>query len=143
MTDINDTAGQVVQACYDILKDGTASFDEERLRAILAPDLAFEGPIAGHVVGAELGSLPLCSAQQDSATCPLGALDTPAKAQLARRYWPMARRMASETLMCSSAARTSKSRFSSGSSLTDSTEEAAEPIGGRPPRRRCRISSTS
>jgi ketosteroid isomerase-like protein len=53
MIDTNDTAGPVVRAYYDILKEGTASFDEERLRAILASDLVFEGPIAGHVVGAE------------------------------------------------------------------------------------------
>lgn len=53
MIDTNNTAGQVVQAYYDILKEGTASFDEGRLRAILASDLVFEGPIAGHVVGAE------------------------------------------------------------------------------------------
>lgn len=53
MTDTNDSAGQVVQAYYDILKDGTASFDEGRLRAILDSDLVFEGPIGGHVIGAE------------------------------------------------------------------------------------------
>ncbi len=63
--------------------------------------------------------------------------------QLARRYWPMARRMASETLMRSSAARSSRSRLSSGPSRTDSTDEAAEPIGGRPPRRRRSSSSAS
>jgi hypothetical protein len=63
--------------------------------------------------------------------------------QLARRYWPIARRMASETLMCASAAWSSRSRLSSGSRRTDSTVEAAEPIGGRPPRRRRMISSTS
>lgn len=51
--DPNDTASPVVQAYYDILKGGMASFDEERLRAILASELVFEGPIAGHVVGAE------------------------------------------------------------------------------------------
>lgn len=50
---MTDTTEQLVHAYYDTLKDGMASFDEERLRAILAPDLAFEGPIAGHVVGAE------------------------------------------------------------------------------------------
>jgi ketosteroid isomerase-like protein len=50
---MTDTTEQLVHAYYDILKDGMASFDEERLRAILAPDLAFEGPIAGNVVGAE------------------------------------------------------------------------------------------
>lgn len=50
---MSETAGETVRGYYDILKDGKASFDEERLRAILAPDLAFEGPIAGHRVGAE------------------------------------------------------------------------------------------
>ena len=50
---MTDTIEQLVSAYYDILKDGMASFDEGRLRAILAPDLAFEGPIAGNVVGAE------------------------------------------------------------------------------------------
>lgn len=44
----------------------------------------------------------------------------------------MARRMTSETLISSSAARSRRSRLSSGSSRTDSTEAAAEPIGGRP-----------
>lgn len=47
------TTKQLVLAYYDILKDGTASFDQDRLRAILAPDLAFEGPIAGSIVGAD------------------------------------------------------------------------------------------
>jgi SnoaL-like domain len=44
---------QVVQAYYDILTGGMATFDPARLRAILATDLVFEGPIAGRVVGAE------------------------------------------------------------------------------------------
>jgi len=47
------TGEQLVQAYYDTLKDGMASFDEDRLRRILAPDLVFEGPIAGRHVGAE------------------------------------------------------------------------------------------
>ena len=49
----NRTAGQLMQEYYDLLKEGRASFDEVRLRSLLAPDLVFEGPIAGHVVGAE------------------------------------------------------------------------------------------
>ncbi|MHB2024096.1 MAG: nuclear transport factor 2 family protein [Mycobacteriales bacterium] len=53
MIEANDTAGQVLKTYYEILDDATASLDEERLRAILAPDLDFEGPIAGQVVGAE------------------------------------------------------------------------------------------
>jgi hypothetical protein len=44
---------RLVRAYYDTLKDGMASFDEDRLRAILAPDLASEGPIVGYVPGAE------------------------------------------------------------------------------------------
>lgn len=49
-----DTSGELLETYYDTLKGGMASFDEgRRLRAILAPDLAFEGPIAGRVVGAE------------------------------------------------------------------------------------------
>jgi hypothetical protein len=44
---------QVVQAYYDILTGGMATFDPARLCAILATDLVFEGPIAGHAVGAE------------------------------------------------------------------------------------------
>ncbi|MDA8393048.1 MAG: nuclear transport factor 2 family protein [Actinomycetota bacterium] len=50
---MTDTTEQLVHTYYETLKDGMASFDAERLRAILAPDLVFEGPIAGSVVGAE------------------------------------------------------------------------------------------
>src|SRR5262249_36315226 len=57
----------------------------------------------------------------------------PQVVQLAWKYSPIARRMTSETLTCSWAARSSRARFSSGSSRTDSTEAAAEPSGGRPP----------
>jgi ketosteroid isomerase-like protein len=53
MTHANTSAAQVVQAYYDILTGGPAAYDPARLRAILAADLMFEGPIAGHVVGAE------------------------------------------------------------------------------------------
>ena len=52
--DGNDAVARVVQAYYDILGGGAASFDQGRhLRPLLASDLEFEGPIAGHVVGAE------------------------------------------------------------------------------------------
>ncbi|MGH9073581.1 MAG: nuclear transport factor 2 family protein [Acidimicrobiales bacterium] len=51
---MSETSEQVVHAYYETLKHGMASFDEGRLRAILAPELAFEGPIAGHRVGAEV-----------------------------------------------------------------------------------------
>lgn len=53
MTGTADTTSYVVQTYYDTLKQGEASFDPGRLRPILAADLTFEGPIAGHVVGAE------------------------------------------------------------------------------------------
>lgn len=43
------TTSELVREYYDTLKE----FDPERLRAILAPDLVFEGPIAGRRVGAE------------------------------------------------------------------------------------------
>lgn len=44
---------QLIHAYYDNLENGTASFDEQRLRQILAPDLRFEAPMAGRSVGAE------------------------------------------------------------------------------------------
>ncbi|MGH9106703.1 MAG: nuclear transport factor 2 family protein [Acidimicrobiales bacterium] len=50
---MSETTEQLVATYYDTLKDGMASFDGDRLRAILAPELAFEGPIAGKRVGAE------------------------------------------------------------------------------------------
>lgn len=53
MPDTHDSAAKVVQAYYDILKRGKDSSELGGLRAVLDPDLAFEGPIAGHRVGAE------------------------------------------------------------------------------------------
>jgi hypothetical protein len=47
------SATQVVAAYYELIQGGAASFDPERLRAILADNLAFEGPIAGSRVGAD------------------------------------------------------------------------------------------
>ena len=44
----------------------------------------------------------------------------------------MIRRMTSDMLVCSSAARSSRSRLSMGLRRTDSTKEAADPIGGGP-----------
>jgi len=44
---------ELVQAYYGSWKHGIASFDEARLRAIIAPDLKFEGPIAGKRVGGD------------------------------------------------------------------------------------------
>jgi hypothetical protein len=49
----NDKTREVVQSYYDSWKDGMASYDEGRLRSILAPDLRFEGPIAGKRDGLE------------------------------------------------------------------------------------------
>jgi SnoaL-like domain len=48
----DDPAG-LVSAYYEILQAGAGSYDPERLRSILAPDLDFDGPIAGHVRGAD------------------------------------------------------------------------------------------
>lgn len=50
---MSDQAARLVQIYYDTLKGGTATFDPQRLRSILATDLSFEGPIAGSVTGAE------------------------------------------------------------------------------------------
>ncbi len=47
------TTRELVQAYYDSWKNGMDSFDEARLRRILAPDLRFEGPIAGKREGLE------------------------------------------------------------------------------------------
>lgn len=53
MTGIQESAGeQVVRSYYAVLRAG-APLDPDRLRALLAPDLVFEGPIAGQRVGAE------------------------------------------------------------------------------------------
>ena len=43
----NDRTNELVLAYYDSWKNGMASYDEKRLRSILASDLQFEGPIAG------------------------------------------------------------------------------------------------
>ena len=54
MTDTDAaTTKDTVRRYYAILGAGAAGFDPDRLRAVLAPDLVFEGPIAGHRVGAE------------------------------------------------------------------------------------------
>ena len=46
----DDPAG-LVSAYYEILQAGAGSYDPQRLRSILVPDLDFDGPIAGHVRG--------------------------------------------------------------------------------------------
>jgi hypothetical protein len=43
----------LVSVYYEILQAGAESYDPERLRSILAPDLDFDGPIAGNVRGAD------------------------------------------------------------------------------------------
>ncbi len=53
MTETIESATVVVDTYYHILQGGTESFDPAQLRAIVAPDLVFDGPIAGHRVGAE------------------------------------------------------------------------------------------
>ena len=53
MNQTGTSTAQIVQSYYDILTGGIAAYDPARLRALLATDLVFEGPIAGHVVGAE------------------------------------------------------------------------------------------
>ncbi|HEY7063186.1 MAG TPA: nuclear transport factor 2 family protein [Chloroflexota bacterium] len=48
-----DRTRALVQAYYDSWKGGMATYDEARLRSVLAPDLHFEGPIAGMRDGLE------------------------------------------------------------------------------------------
>ena len=43
---------EVISDYYDSWRNGMSSFDENRLGAILAADLDFEGPIAGRRRGA-------------------------------------------------------------------------------------------
>jgi SnoaL-like domain len=43
----------LVSAYYEVLQAGAESYDPQRLRSILAPDLDFDGPIAGNVRGAD------------------------------------------------------------------------------------------
>lgn len=50
---MSEQAAELVRTYYETLRGGTATFDADRLRAVLATDLAFEGPIAGAVTGAE------------------------------------------------------------------------------------------
>jgi hypothetical protein len=48
----NTTTTDLIDAYYDSWRTGIESFDEPRLGRILAPDLDFEGPIAGKRRGA-------------------------------------------------------------------------------------------
>ena len=49
----SDTISDVLAGYYDSWKGGPAAFDAARLRSLLADDLDFEGPIAGHRRGAD------------------------------------------------------------------------------------------
>jgi SnoaL-like domain len=48
----DDPAG-LESAYYEILQAEAESYDPQRLRSILVPDLDFDGPIAGHAQGAD------------------------------------------------------------------------------------------
>ena len=56
MTEVLGAESTTIETYYEILRGGADRFDAEQLRAILAPQLVFEGPIAGQRVGAE----PFC-----------------------------------------------------------------------------------
>jgi hypothetical protein len=56
MTEVLGAKNTTIETYYEILQSGADPFDPEQLRAILDPQLVFEGPIAGHRVGAE----PFC-----------------------------------------------------------------------------------
>ncbi len=49
----NESTTQIVRAYYDTWQNGMGSFDDGRLRELLAPDFVYEGPIAGRRVGPE------------------------------------------------------------------------------------------
>jgi len=44
---MNDATVDLIEAYYGSWRDGISSFDESRVRGVLAEDLDFEGPIAG------------------------------------------------------------------------------------------------
>jgi ketosteroid isomerase-like protein len=48
-----DTTAELARAYYASWQHGATRFDEARLRTLLAPDLEFDGPLAGHRIGAE------------------------------------------------------------------------------------------
>ncbi|MGR6919167.1 nuclear transport factor 2 family protein [[Actinomadura] parvosata] len=53
MTVISDTAPSLLKSYYRVLTGGIENYDEGReLTPLLADDLEFEGPLAGHVTGA-------------------------------------------------------------------------------------------
>ncbi len=53
MSDVDGVLAKTVDDYYQILQGGAHEFDPVRLGALLAPDLVFEGPIAGHRIGAD------------------------------------------------------------------------------------------
>lgn len=52
-TNTTERTATLLDGYYDSWKGGLATFDEARLRSLLAPNLDFEGPIAGRRTGAE------------------------------------------------------------------------------------------
>lgn len=56
MTETLRAETTTVEAYYELLRSGAERFDPARLKAVLSPHLVFEGPIAGHRIGAE----PFC-----------------------------------------------------------------------------------
>ncbi|WP_283136423.1 nuclear transport factor 2 family protein [Rhizohabitans arisaemae] len=53
MTVVSDSAPSVLRAYYQVLTGGIENYGDGReLAPLLADDLAFEGPLAGHVTGA-------------------------------------------------------------------------------------------
>lgn len=68
MTGALGAESTTIETYYEILQSGADRFDAEQLRAILAPQLVFEGPIAGHRVGAE----PFCKGVVGVTVQPLG-----------------------------------------------------------------------
>lgn len=53
MADTEPSTTEIVQRYYEVLQAGPEGLDADELRRLLASDLDFEGPIAGHRVGAE------------------------------------------------------------------------------------------
>jgi len=49
----SDKTSELVHAYYASWTDGPSAFDAARLRSLIAPDLQFEGPIAGKRTGVE------------------------------------------------------------------------------------------
>jgi|SRR6516225_12162834 len=98
MTQTDTSTAQIVQTYYEILTGGLATFDPARLPTILATDLVFEGPIAGHVVGAERFGKGVSGFHRDHAQPQHGASAVcrehschPVRRRDARRHCPLRR----------------------------------------------------